>query len=111
MVENSTKQWLGALPSLIYSYNTKKQRSSKFTPFQIHRRRSEHFVIDAIVNANLKKNTDRMVQQALKKSIKKEAPELQVGDQVRILNNGLTQIKKYGSLKLTSLKKKGKLFN
>ena len=52
-----------------------------------------------------------MVQQALKKSIKKEAPELQVGDQVRILNNGITQIKKYGSLKLTSLKKKGKLFN
>ena len=111
MVENSTKQWLGALPSLIYSYNTKKQRSSKCTPFQIHRRRSEHFPIDAIVNANLKKNADRMIQQALKKSIKEETPELQVGDQVRILNNGLTQIKKYGSLKLTSLKKKGKLFN
>ena len=75
MVGNSTKQWLGALPSLIYSYNTKKQCSSKFTPFQIYQRRSEQFPIDAIVNAILKKNTDRIVQQALQKSVKKEAPK------------------------------------
>jgi hypothetical protein len=52
-----------------------------------------------------------MQQQALKKNIKKTANELDVGDEVRILNNALTQIKKYGSMKQTSLKKQGKLFN
>ena len=36
MAENQTKIFIDALPSLIYSYNTKNQRSSKFTPFQIH---------------------------------------------------------------------------
>ena len=49
MAENSTKQFAGALPSLIYAYNTKKQRSSKFTPFEIHRCRHEQFPIDILV--------------------------------------------------------------
>ena len=52
-----------------------------------------------------------MVQQALKKSIKKTGPELEVGDTVIILNNALTQIKKYGAMKITSMKKRGALFN
>ena len=48
----------------------------------------------------------------LKKSIESEdAPELKIGDTVRILNNALTQIKKYQKMKLTSMKKTGKLFN
>ena len=93
MAENSTKQFAGALPSLIYSYNTKKQRSSKFTPFQIHRRRNEQFPIDVLVQANLKKNAEMMVKASLKKNIKKEAAELEISDTVRILNNALTQIK------------------
>ena len=46
-----------------------------------------------------------MVQQALKKNIKKSANELDIGDEVRILNNALTQIKKYGPMKQTSLRK------
>jgi hypothetical protein len=111
MAENSTKQFAGVLPSLIHSYNTKKQRSSKFTPFQIHRRRPEQFPIDVLVQANLKKNPEMMVKAALKKNIKKEAPDLNIGDTVRMLNNALTQIKKYGSMKVTSLKNNAKLFN
>lgn len=66
MAENSSKQFAAALPSLIYSYNTKKQKSSKFTPFQIHRRRHEQFPIDVLVHANLKKNAKMMVKAALK---------------------------------------------
>ena len=50
----------------------KKQRSSKFTPFEVHRRRHEQFPIDTIVKANLDKNAKMMVQQALKKSIQKK---------------------------------------
>ena len=48
-----------------------------------------------------------MVKAALKKNIKKEAPELEIGDtvRVRILNNTLTHIKKYGKMKITSLGK------
>jgi hypothetical protein len=42
------------------------------------------------------KNAEMMVQQILKKNIEKLAPELHVGDDVRILSNALTQIKKYG---------------
>ena len=72
---------------------TQKKRSSKFTPFQIHQRRHETFSIDVLVQANLKKNADMMVTAALKKNIKKEAPELKIGDRVRILDNALTQIK------------------
>ena len=53
MADNSTKQFVGALLSLIYAYNIKKQRSSKFTPFEIHRRRHEHFPIDILVQAKL----------------------------------------------------------
>ena len=71
MAENSTKQFAAALPSLIYSYNTKKQRSSKFTPFQIHRRRHEQFPIDVLVQANLKKDAEMMTKAALNKNIKK----------------------------------------
>ena len=82
MAENSTKQFAGALPSLIYAYNTKKQRSSKFTPFEIHRRRHEQFPIDILVQANLKKNAERMVKAALKKNIKEDAPELNIDDTV-----------------------------
>ena len=52
-----------------------------------------------------------MVKAALKKTIKKDAPELDINDTVRILSNALTQIKKYGSMKVTSLKKNAKLFN
>ena len=85
MAKNSTNQFAGALPSLIYAYNTEKQRSSKFTPFEIHRRRHEQFPIDVLVNQNLKKNADIMVKAALKKNIKREAPELEIGDTVRIL--------------------------
>jgi hypothetical protein len=43
-----------------------KQRSSKYTPFQIHRRRHEQFSIDALMMANLKKNEEAMVKAALK---------------------------------------------
>jgi hypothetical protein len=111
MAENSTKQFAAALLSLIYSYNTKKQRSSKFTPFQIHRRRHEQFPIDVLVQANLKKNAEMMVKASLKKNIKKEAAELEISDTVCILNNALIQIKKYGSLKVRSLKKNAKIFN
>ena len=111
MAENQTKIFIDALPSLIYSYSTKKQRNSNFTPFQIHRRRNEQFPIDVLVQANLKKNAEMMVKAALKKNIKREAPELNIGDTVRILNNALTQIKKYGSMKVTSLKNNAKIFN
>ena len=52
-----------------------------------------------------------MVKAALKKNIKKEAQKLEIGDTVRILNNALTQIKKYGSMKVTSLKKNVKISN
>ena len=53
MAENNTKQFFGALPSLICAYNTKRQSSTKYTPFQVHRRRIETFKIDALVTANL----------------------------------------------------------
>ena len=46
-----------------------------------------------------------MVKAALKKNIQREAPELKIGDTVRILNNALVQIQKYGKMKVTSLKK------
>ena len=55
LAENSTKVFVDALPALVYGYNTKKQRSSKFTPFEVHRRRHEQFPIDTIVKANLEK--------------------------------------------------------
>jgi hypothetical protein len=99
--------WQRITPSLIYAYNTKRQSSTKYTPFQVHRRRTESFKIDALVQKNLKKNAQMMVQQTLKKNIKKSAPELNIDDDVRILSNALTQIKKYGSMKVTSLKKEG----
>jgi len=67
MAESKTRIFVPALPSLIYAYNTKKQRSSKYTPFQIHRRRHEQFSIDALVRANLEKNAEAMIQAALKK--------------------------------------------
>ena len=112
-ISENTKSYLGALPGLVYSYNCKKQSATKFTPFQIHRRRGETFCIDAVVNVNLRKNAEKMKRQVMRREINKNksTETFKIGDSVRLCTAALTQYRKYGAFKVRRLKRTAQVFN
>lgn len=98
MAQFDTKNYVGNLQQLVFSYNSSKHGTTKFTPFQLHRHRDVQFsIVNQMAHENIKKNADKMIQQSLKKQELDEIP-LQTGDHVRLSSLASKDVRRKGVL-------------
>jgi hypothetical protein len=114
--ENETKMWVNHLHFMIYSYNTSQHSTTKFSPFQVHRRRNEQFKIDSVVKGRIEKNAEKMVQRiqkansGIKPRRKKKAEIISVGDDVRISTTSQIEVRASGDIVIKSKKHRHALY-
>src|SRR4051794_37699667 len=87
MAENDSKEYIQALPFLVFAYNTAKHSTTGYTPFQIHFNRdiknSMVAKLNDVVHSNIQKKADQMIEADLRKNAVNSIP-LVIGDLVRI---------------------------
>jgi hypothetical protein len=108
---SKTKRYIDVLPFLVFGYNSTPHKSTKFTPFQILRRKNEVFKIDEIVEKNIKQNAKDMKRKFAKKMSKKKMPQLEAGDYCRIDTKALKQTRKLTQIDRDRLRKHRELNN
>ena len=86
-----SKRYIDVLSFLVFAYNSTPHKTTKFSPFQIFRRKNEVFKIDEIVEKNIKENGKSMKLKFAKKMSKQKLPPLDIGDYCRIDTRALKQ--------------------
>ena len=109
-VNKQTKRFIDVLPYFVYSYNSTPHKSTKFTPFEIHRRKQEVFNIDKIVQKNLKKNSQQM-KKRFSKNITAYLPVLEEGSFVRVDTTALKETRKLSQIDRERMRKHRELNN
>ena len=106
-----TKRYIDVLPFFVFAYNSTPHKSTKFTPFQIFRRKNEIFKIDEIVEKNIQQNAKEMKRKFAKKMSKQKLPKLEGGEYCRIDTRALKQTRKLTQIDRDRMRKHRELNN
>lgn len=101
LTDHKSDRYIDALQALVFTYNNKKHATTKFTPFQVHKKRDN--LISGLVHMNLLKNGEKMIKNELKRQQAME-DELEVGDSVRVSSMSLAKVRK-----LAKIQSKGRI--
>lgn len=92
--DNDTKEYVSALEGLVFSYNSQKHNTTKFSPFELFRKRARTIsLINRTAYSNITKAAQKMIDNSLKKAAGMKE-ELEVGDRVRILLQAFSSVRK-----------------
>lgn len=101
MTEHNSKRWVDALQALVYNYNTTKQSTTKFTPFQLMFKRDEKVsMLDTLAAKNISDKADKMIKESIQRYANTSSP-IQEGDHVRIARDALKEERQKFTSKVT----------